>query len=206
MQHPQQVNAIGGHYSSPLGAALVGKHFDVAQLLYQHGAEVDVRGIYGRTPLTSAARGHRELVEWLLSHGADPNICGEIFCFTPLHIAAYHGQVEISRILLQHKADQNALDQDGRTPLHSASEQGDINLARLLLEYDVDVNVQDNKRSTALHLASEKSELEVTRLLLEHGADVEAEDNRGRTPFQVASGQQRDGITKLLLEWRIPQT
>ena len=206
MEHPQQVNAIGGHYVSPLGAALVGEHFDVAQLLYQHGADVDVRGIYGRTPLTSTSRGHRELVEWLLGHGADPNIRGENFFFTALHIAAYHGQVEISRILLKHKADRNALDQNGRTPLHSASKRGDINLARLLLEHGVDVNVQDNERSTALHLASEKSEFEVTRLLLEHGADVEAEDNSGRTPFQVASGQQRDVIRKLLLEWRIPQT
>jgi ankyrin repeat protein len=148
-----------------------------------------------------------KLVKWLLSHGADPNICGETFFFTPLHNAAYHGQVEISRILLQHKADQNALDQDGRTLLHSASKQGNIHLARLLLEHGVDVNVQDNERSTALHLASGKSKLEVTRLLLEHGADVGAEeDNSGRTPFQVASGQQRDEITKLLLEWRISQT
>jgi ankyrin repeat protein len=92
MEHPQQVNAIGGHYASPLGAALVGEHFDVAQLLYQHGADVDVRGIYGWTPLASASRGHRKLVEWLLGHGADPNIRGETFFFAPLHIAAYHRQ------------------------------------------------------------------------------------------------------------------
>ena len=104
--------------------------------------------------------------------------------------------------MLQHKADQNALDNDGRTPLHLASRRGYIDVVRLLLELGVDVNAQDNNRSTALHLASGVSRLnlKVACLLLEHGADVEVADHdRGRTPLQV---QQREEITKLLSESR----
>jgi hypothetical protein len=203
MKHPQQVNANGGHYVSPLGAALGKEHLDVAQLLCQHGADVNVQGFKGRTPLRAVSSERLpEIVEWLLSHGANPNIRGDDF-WTPLHMATSWGQVEVSRSLLQHKADQNAPDSDGQTPLHVASKGGQINLARLLLEHGVDVSAQDNNHSTALHLASERSKLEVACLLLEHGADVDAEDNDGRTPLQVASGRHRDEITKLLSERRI---
>ena len=49
--------------------------------------------------------------------------------FTPLHMAAWFGQVEVSQILLQHKVDQNALDKDGQTPLHKAPYKGHIEVA-----------------------------------------------------------------------------
>jgi Ankyrin repeats (many copies) len=55
IKHRQEVNANGGIYVSPLGQALAREHLDVAQLLYQHGADVDVQSDFGRTPLTSAA-------------------------------------------------------------------------------------------------------------------------------------------------------
>jgi ankyrin repeat protein len=208
INHPHQVNANGGYYVSPLVAALAKEHFDVAQLLYQHGAYVDVQGFCGRTPLFSAPiLGHCEIVEWLLSHGADPTPRGDHQLWTPLHMAACYGQVEISRMLLQHKADQNAVGYEDRTPLHLASRDGHIDVIRLLLEHGVDVNAQDKKRSTPLHLVSGKEyikeasrgdRLEGARLLLEHGADLDAEDDNGRTPLQVASEQRHDEITKLL--------
>jgi hypothetical protein len=192
----QQVNANGGYYVSPLGAALGMGYLDVAQLLYDHGADVNVQGQFGRTLLFSAAgKGHRETVEWLLNHGADPNRrCDENDALlAPLHVAAWIGQVEISRILIHFKVDQNALDRSGQTPLHLAS---DISTASRLLEHGVDV---DNSHSTALHLASRNSSFEVTCLLLEHGADLNAEDEWGRTPFPVASGHLRNEITKSFL-------
>jgi ankyrin repeat protein len=198
MKHSQQVNANGGYYVSPLGAALGREHLDVAQLLYEHGADVDVQGQKGWTPLyASPSQGHLEIVEWLLSHGADPNFCSDGEFLTPLHEAVMYEQVEICRILLQHKADQNAPDSNGWTPLHEASERGHINVSRLLLEHGVDVNAQDHNRSTALHLASREGKLEVACLLLEHGVDLDAEDKEGRTAFQVASEKRYHDIAKL---------
>ena len=204
LQHRQPVNANGGHYLSPLGAALAREHFDVAQLLYQHGASVDVYGFNGWTPLLAASWwGHLEMVEWLVGHGADPNHRSDDNSWTTLHVAALHKQVEVSQMLLQHKADQNAIDSAGQTPIHLASENGYMNVARVLLEHGVDVNAQDSNCSTPLHLALGDGELEVACLLLEYGADVEMEDDRGRTPLQVAAGPHRDQITKSLSERRL---
>jgi hypothetical protein len=51
VEHPEQVNARGGRNHSPLAAALHKRHFDVAELLHQHGAAVDVPWRYDQTPL-----------------------------------------------------------------------------------------------------------------------------------------------------------
>jgi ankyrin repeat protein len=205
MKHPQQVNANCGRCVSPLGAALAREHLDVAQLLYDHRADVDVRGMLRLTQLSAPNQGHREIVEWLLSHGVDPNIPGDTDVFTPLHMAAWFGQVEVSRILLQHKVDQNALDKHGQTPLHLASQQGHIDVARLLLEHGVDVNAQDNHRSTALHLALRHKPIDIARLLLEHGVDVNIQDDVGQTALHKAASIGKVEILHILLRHKANQ-
>jgi ankyrin repeat protein len=200
MKNPQQVNARGGEYVSPLGVALGREHFDVAQLLYEHGADVDVRGFSDRTLLYAASeRGNRQIVEWLLNHGANPNLHTGFDTSTTLHIAASSGWVEISQIFLQRNADKNALNGRGRTPLHEASDGGHINVARLLLEHSVDVNSLDNDLSTALHLASKQGHVDVAQILLEHGVDVNARDSNCSTALHLASKQGYINIARFLL-------
>ena len=191
----QEVDAIGGFYVSPLVAALSMEHFKVAELLYQHGAHVDIRGYHNSTPLRGASYGGRlEVVQLLLHHGADPNAqCSR--GLSALYGAACYGRLEVARTLLQHNADPNIQDADGETPLHGASRNGSTNVARLLLEQGVDVNTRRKDSSTSLHLASKGGWLEVARVLIEHGADRDAEDNEGMTPFQVANNR---GMAELL--------
>ena len=205
IKHPQQVNAIGGCYVSPLAAALNGGHLKIAQLLYERGADVDVQDIYNRTPLYYAlSTGHLGIVQWLLNRGANPNVVDEWDGDTPLHFAAFYGQAEVSRLLLQYQVHKNAQDKCGRTALHIASERAYVdiarfvNIARLLLEHGFDVNARDNSRSTPLHSVSFKGHLDIARLLVEHGANIDAEDDKGRTAFQVASERGHHDIAKLL--------
>jgi ankyrin repeat protein len=199
IKHPQQVNTTGGYYVSPLGAALSGGHFKIAQLLYERGAEVDVQGRGNRTPLRGAScSGHLETVQWLLSRSANLTVRDEDIGHSPMHAAAHFGHVEVSQLLLQDKADNNAQDLHGRIPLHNASEEGHVNVARLLLEYGADVNARDNKRNTPLLAALEYAHLEVAHLLVEHGANIDAENDEGRTAFQVASKKGYHDFAKFL--------
>jgi hypothetical protein len=135
IKHPQQVNAAGGFYVSPLVAALSGGHFKIAQLLYERGANVEVQGTCNRTPLDGASSsGQLETVQWLLSRSANPNVLDNSGPgWTPLHSAACFGHSEVSRLLLQYQADINARNNDGQSPLHYASKEGQVNVARLLL-------------------------------------------------------------------------
>ena len=74
MKRPEQVNARGGRVNAPLPAALSKGHFRVANLLYSHGAVVDVRDVDERTPLYVASYfGQVDTMRWLLDHGADAN-------------------------------------------------------------------------------------------------------------------------------------
>ena len=194
VNHPEQLNAIGGYLVSPLGAALGAEHFKIAQLLYQHGADVDIRGFVQRTLLCGASYGHRGIVEWLLHRGADPNI-GDFSGETPLHFAASLGRTEIAEILLQYKAVVNAQNHAGQIPLHLASEPGHVNFTQLLLEHGADVKSQDEHNSTPLHLACD---VKIARLLVEHGANLDLEDFKGRTVCQFASERGRHDLAKWL--------
>jgi len=190
--YPQEVNAHGGYYMSPLGAALGMGHFEMAQLLYQRGADMLVRGFEQRTLLhVMSMKGQIKIAQWLLGHDADPNV-REVDGWTCLHLAAVYGELEVVQMLLQHNADINARDKDGRLPLHRASEKGYPEVTRFLLEHGVHVNACDKDGSTPLHLASKNGKLEVARLLIEHGADVGAEDNEGKQSFQVAEGSDME--------------
>ena len=198
IKHPLYVNATGGYYVSPLGAALNGGHFKIAQLLYERGADLGVRDSCKFTLLDGASwSGGLEIVQWLLSRSADPNTGNECY-WTPLHVAVRSGHFEVSRLLLQYKANNNVQDREGRTPLHVASSRGHVNVARLLLEHGGDVNARDNSRNTPLHRASIEGYLEVAHLLVEHGANIDAEDHEGRTAFQVASESGHHDTAKWL--------
>ena len=206
IKHPQQVNAIGGRYVTPLVAALAGRHFQTAELLHQNGAHVNVHGNDGDTALCSAAwYGDLEMVQVLLSLEADVNDRG-INNWTPIHNAS-HGPdptlshtsynnrqllPDVARLLLEHGADVNARiehddDDEGMTPLHlAAADRGRVQVVRVLLEHGANAGAEDNEGRTPLHTAAAYGIVEGVHVLLEYGANVGAEDNKGRTPLHDA--------------------
>jgi len=214
VNHPGHVNAWGGQIVGPLGAALYRNHFQVAELLHEHGADVHVRGDWERTLLHASTKGGLvDAVRWLLDHGADVN-ARQDDGWTPLHLAAFNSHLEIARILLEHGADVDAQNSDGEVPLHRAACPRDhhdhINTMQSLLEHGADVNARDNEGSTPLHYSSSKGggdrthstkgTVEGTRLLLKHGASIDAENSRGETPRQVALIDEHHSIAEFLLE------
>jgi hypothetical protein len=99
---PEQVDARGGRILAPLPAALCKSHFHVANLLYRHGALVDVQDSRRDTPLlVTSVSGEVDIMRWLLDHGADANVQNNV-SRTPLHYAAYRRDFEATRVLLGH--------------------------------------------------------------------------------------------------------
>jgi ankyrin repeat protein len=221
VKYPQQVNTIGGHYVTPLVAALAGRHFQTAELLHQNGAHVNVHGKNGETALCSAAwYGDLEMVQLLLNLEADVNDRG-FGNWTPRynasqgpgpgisHISYYNPQLfpDVARLLLERGADVNARiengsddDPEGNTPLHTAADNGRVEVAHVLLECGANVGAEDNKGRTPLHVAAKHREVETVRLLLEHGANVRAEDNEGTSPLHIAAKFGKIEAVRMLLE------
>ena len=72
----------------------------------------------------------------------------------PLHIAAQNGYLEIVELLLEHGANPNVQDNDGRTPLHYAVENCHVDVARVLLDHGADPTIRDNEGMTPLDYSS----------------------------------------------------
>jgi len=216
VKHPEHVNAIGGRNATPLVAALVTKHFRIADMLHQHGADIHVRDNWNRTLLLPAsADGLVDTVRWLLNHGIDVNSPGYDGWFA-LHEAVNSRHFQVAQILLEHKADVNARNDRGEVPLHLVAcppGYGDrllIPMMELLLGHGADVNARDNEGSTPLYHSSHTGDewrwpktgtVEGTRFLLEHGASIDAVNNMGETPRQRAAEWDNIDIAEFLLEY-----
>jgi ankyrin repeat protein len=84
----------GLHWAASLGLA------EMARLLIDSGADVNIRNEEGDTPLHWAAgEGQKELVVILIVHGADVNALNKRG-WTPLRWAEAQSQKEIARILV----------------------------------------------------------------------------------------------------------
>jgi hypothetical protein len=107
IKYPGHINILGGESDYPLAVALLNRHIQVAELLLQHGANVNGRGRHGWTPLHHALRdcySAHGAVRFLLEHGADVN-AQQTDLRTPLHMAAADGNTKVPHFLPQRRVD-----------------------------------------------------------------------------------------------------
>ena len=227
IKHPQYVNAFCGRYGCPLLAALSQGYVEIAELLLEHGADVDARKSTGETILLIAILwleydNHlcnvvKNVVEFLLTHGADVNFQDDDGK-TPLHsLLEIDGRHKARRdddedysnhvrLLLKHGAEVNRRDNDNETLLHLAILWKQFNLAGILLEHGADANAENNRVMTPLHLLSESDSkdegniLNLMQLLLKHGAEVNRRDKDNETPLNLAIRWNHTKLVRILLE------
>lgn len=117
-----------------------------------------------------------------------------------LHEAVLHGRLEIARLLLEHRADVNAVNVMGWSPLTVASQRGYGGIVTLFVEESATVDARTSEQRTTLMFAAEEGHLEIVRLLLEHHADVNVVDVDIQTPLMKAAYRGHDEIVRLLLD------
>jgi ankyrin repeat protein len=130
-------DAVARDGYSPLGLASFFKRRDVVKVLLERGAKPSVPSRdQGFTPLhsavaTDAGAAIHEIVRLLLDAGADPNAKSREGG-TPLHSAAFTGDLETAELLLAYGADPSATDATSQTPLDIARDRRNVELAALL--------------------------------------------------------------------------
>lgn len=153
-----------------------------------------------------AAAEQPEAARLLLQRGADPNAFDKNKGSTALTAAAFKGQSEVVKLLLEHGANADAALRDGtrRTPLYvvagaDADEDLAIEVAKLLLDKGADINVRavdwnSTEGWTPLLAAIKNERWKLVHFLVERGADVNAQS--------VAAGQYEEemgfGLTPLM--------
>lgn len=152
------------------------------------------------------------VVEALLKAGADPKDS----CFgslPPLYLAAE--SLAMTRTLLEHGADVNAVDDDYCTALNRAVQLEKPDVVDALVKAGADLEMQMWSCcdvGAPLHFAAGcRGDVECISVLVRHGANVNAQDEEGRTPLHgLCDSSYRRGMMSeaadLLLRWGADET
>ena len=95
-------------------------------------------------------------------------------------------QLRIVQILLQHGANVNRTDLQGKTPLFVAVSHDERDIAKLLLQQGVKVDARNKQEGTPLFFAALNGRKEIAELLLRWGANVDARNGEEETPLFAA--------------------
>jgi ankyrin repeat protein len=89
--------------------------------------------------------------------------------------AAFHGNTQIIKALIEAGADPNLAGPDGQTPLMLLARGDNVAAAKLLLDKGANPRARESQREqTALMWAAANNQGPMARLLVERGADVDA--------------------------------
>jgi ankyrin repeat protein len=195
------INAISSNsgFTGLMIASELG-NLEIAKLLLEKGAKVDLQSNSGWTALLYAANyGHLEIVKALLEKGAKIDL-QDNDGWSALRCAAGEGHLEILKLLLEKGANVDSQTNNGWSALSSSSDKGNLEIVKLLLEKGAKVDLQSKYGVTALQCAAGKGHLEIVNLLLEKGARVDLQDTDGWTALYAASKNGHQEIVKLLLD------
>ncbi|XP_023565863.1 ankyrin-2 isoform X5 [Octodon degus] len=124
--------------------------------------------------------------------------------FTPLHIAAHYGNVNVATLLLNRGAAVDFTARNGITPLHVASKRGNTNMVKLLLDWGGQIDAKTRDGLTPLHCAARSGHDQVVELLLERGAPLLARTKNGLSPLHMAAQGDHVECVKHLLQHKAP--
>lgn len=206
----------GRNAITPLHVAASQDKGNVVKILIDAGANVNAAAVSGFTPLHVAISA--DVAKMLIAAGANANanILNQddiarstqallsahpenalLIGATPLHLAAFNGNADVAKVLLDAGAKPNAISAQG-TPLKIAVSNGKADVARALIAGGAEVNIQAENGITFLLLATQKSDVEMTKVLVAAGAKVNVSDDSGRTPLHYLT-KTSEGA-KLLLD------
>jgi len=143
--------ALEGNVAIVKDALAAGVHVDARRC-------VDGRDIGHTALMVASKRGHLDVLQCLITAGADVNACYKDALYmassdTALMLASSRGHVQIVETLLAAGADVNARNNSGTTALMDASSRGHVQIVETLLAAGADVNARNNSGTTALKFA-----------------------------------------------------
>ncbi len=126
---------------------------EIARMLIDAGANLNVQNTWGNTPLRmGAGNGRVEIVRMLIDAGANVD-AQDKWGKTSLNVVTYYGNAEIARMLIDAKANVNMQNEWDVTPLHDAAEFGRVEIAQMLIDAGARKDIPDNRGRLPYDLA-----------------------------------------------------
>jgi ankyrin repeat protein len=216
------INAHPSGAMTALYEAVRWRELDMTRFLLDHGAEPNITGSNGISPLLCAVTNEihgsfdadpigNQIAVLLIDHGADMNVRDPDGA-TPLLHSIKEMRWQVTRKLIERGSDVNAADHNGQTaliclpiaPRPRFALTGNDNLARLitaalLIDHGANINARDSAGDSALMKATMENNVEIARWLIEHGADVNAANKQGQTPLSYAASDAKYAAMEKLL-------
>ena len=179
-------------WSPPLNLACQLEDQTIARMLLEKGADIEGLDRQGRTPLNVAVdsacmfttRNFAPLAELLLQHHANvlPLSASQSI---PLSDAAYHGQVNIVKLLLKYGGIRRDFPNYLERPLQSAAGNGHSTVVKLLLNAGANPRYRDSYGRTALYWARLRGDAEIVRMVVsamnhKHGVVSTIKNNQNK--------------------------
>jgi ankyrin repeat protein len=166
-QNPGFANEVQPGWGTALHEAARSGRADIAELLLEHGSDINAIELEGDTPLHTAVKwgGHEDVVKVLIAHKADVN-AGDKDGKTPLCDAAAEGYPNIIMLLLTNGANVNARDKYGNCPLSLAVVNNRYGVVPLLLSNGANPMVEDGSGDTMLVRAALQGSPALAEMLL----------------------------------------
>jgi len=201
---------LGSQEIAPLHITSRFGEIDIAGFLIDAGADINQgagishpMGVEGRTPLYVAlsfqANYKEPMVEFLISKGADVNKKTKGGT-SPLEQAVFSGEVQLTKMIMEHSGDVNMKSEFGDTLLRYAVLSGEVQLVKMFMEHGGDVHKKDKSGGTLLQIyPTQPGHYETFKFLISQNLDVNLKGSRNRTPLHGAAWQGNREVVELLL-------
>ncbi|KAG7458245.1 hypothetical protein MATL_G00236160 [Megalops atlanticus] len=176
------------------------KDTEMAKVLVEFGANVDIQNDEGQTPLHVAAwEGDELMLKFFYQCKANPNIIDKMDR-SPLHIAAERGHTNVVEVLTEKfKSNVLARTKDGSTLMHIASQCGHPDTALAFLKRGVLLHMPNKSGAVCLHAAAKQGHVAVVKALLLKGAHVDTTTKDRRTALHIAVESCKPLVVQTLL-------
>jgi ankyrin repeat protein len=166
----------------------------VLHACYLGAAELAPLLLHGRVPdaTEAAALGDVTALRAAIENDDDARVRRSSDGWSPLHLAAFFGQVDAVALLIDHGAPLDALSTNAtrNTPLHAAlAGATNATIVRRLVFAGADVASRGAHNITPLHLAASRGDQALCDLLIGRGADAHAKMEDGSTPGMLATAR-----------------
>ncbi|XP_042867211.1 serine/threonine-protein phosphatase 6 regulatory ankyrin repeat subunit A-like isoform X3 [Penaeus japonicus] len=194
----------------------------MVEALLGHGANLTMQGGAARESalhLAARVKDGEKCAEMLLKSGADANLPKDDGQ-TPLHLAAFHGNLLTLKLLLEDNAKPSLQSKTGETALHLACSSCRVDVVKAIIEYVAKkagkdavarlINTKNNVGETALHYTARINkknttfkagdDQEIAQILLSNGAEMMVATSKAQeTPVHfVATSGNEAVLTEML--------
>ena len=185
---------------TPLYAACIGNHAEIAELLIGFGYDVNHQDNEGKTPLHTLFENHAlDLAQTLIIQFKANIEIRDKQNWTPLHTAIDRGYSSYSQKLLEKFLHEDVGTEVSWLQLHASLYKEDTKDVQFLLDANTDANHVSSAGHTPLHIAVAKGNIDLVTLLLDQNVNVNYETIDHQTPLHIAVDKGEDAIIQKLL-------